>query len=240
MQQHQHHHHHHHLPGAHVWVHGFAQEGSGDPGKAVDEPVCRQKPRRKRQQQQSEAPVWCSQKQNKGFGGDSLRRGNAVDAMLSDSGTKLHSVFKAELKRHGLHVLSWQNRVEVPASAPVIYHGYAPVLDCLCATNGGGGGGGGGGALVPVEVKACRARKLKRRAAKDKGCRAPFDGFADTYGLRHQLQLCMQNAALGNVKPRGFIAYVDVQAETVSLTKLNKEVWAIAQGAAAATPTRPQ
>jgi len=84
---------------------------------------------------------------------------------------------------------------------------------------------------VPIEVKASQPRKLKRRTAKHVGMKAPFDLFADTYGLRHQLQLCLQNAALGNTKPRGFVAYVDVVNEEVKLIKINKEVWALAQAA---------
>lgn len=205
----------HSLPGAHAWVCGFANNKNGDPGKAADEPI---PPNRS-------VSKWCSSKQNRGFHGSSIRRGNAVDEMLSDSSTALHAVFKKEIEKHGLVIDSWQRCIEVPPSAPAIFQGHAPILDCLCVERKKNGGIGN---FVPVEVKACRPRKLKRRTAKDVGFKKPFDKYADTYGLRHQLQLCVQNVSLGSKKPRGFVAYVNVHDLTVTMIKLNKDLWELA------------
>lgn len=199
------------LPGAHAFVHSFAQDDSKDPTKARDEPISCTRSTQK----------WSTSKQNKGFGG-SLKRGHAVDEMLSDPSTDLHVLFKEELRKKKLSIKSWQQCVQVPASAPSVFRGYAPILDCLCVETKKNGQLGG---LVPVEVKASRPRKLKRRTAKDVGMKAPFDMFADTFGLRHQLQLCLQGAALGNSKPKGYVAYVDVAKPAVSLVTLNKQLW---------------
>tara|TARA_B100001094_G_scaffold179829_1_gene174139 strand:- start:1577 stop:2197 length:621 start_codon:yes stop_codon:yes gene_type:complete len=195
-------------PGAHCFVHSFAR--ADDPTKAVDEPV----PSNHRRG----GNKWCTGKQNRGFSGSSI---NAGDAMLSDDGTRLHAVFKEALAKKHLAIRSWQTRVDVPPSAPSIFQGFAPIMDCLCTDRSL--------TPVPVEVKASRPRKLKRRSAKDTGMKAPFDAFADTYGMRHQIQLCLQNAALGNVKPKGFVAYVDVVNEEVTLVQMNKAVWALAR-----------
>lgn len=199
-------------PGAHLFVQSFAQ-AQGDPAKAADEPIPANRPGK-----------WCTSKQNRGYSGSNIKRGNAVDEMLSNPSTKLHSVFKDALAKCGLTIQSWQTCLDVPASAPPIFHGFSPILDCLCTNKSL--------TLVPVEVKASRPRKLKRRSAKDIGMKAPFCSFADTYGMRHQLQLCLQNASLGNVKPTGYVAYVDVANEEIKLVKINKEVWALAQAAA--------
>jgi len=205
------------LPGAHAWVHSLAHESSEDPSIAVDEPI----PSNYSSSSSSSSHKWCAQKQNRGFGGSSLKRGRAVDAMLSDSSSKLHAVFKKALAKHNLEIQEWQTCVDVPSSAPSIFHGFSPILDCLCTDKSL--------ALVPVEVKASRPRKLKRRSAKDVGMKPPFCSFADTFCLRHQLQLCLQNAALGNRKPTGFLAYVDVANEEIKLVKMNKAIWALAQ-----------
>ena len=201
-------------PGAHCFVQSFCQ-AQGDPTKAADEPIPANRPGK-----------WCTSKQNRGFSGSNIKRGNAVDEMLSDPNTKLHSVFKDALAKHKLVIHSWQQCMEVPLSAPLMFHGFSPILDCLCLESNQRGT-----ALVPIEVKASRPRKLKRRSARDIGMKAPFDSFADTYGLRHQLQLCLQNAAAGNMRPKGFVAYVDVVGEKVTLVKINKGVWALAQAA---------
>ena len=204
------------LPGAHFWVHGFAHSDSVDPSKATDEAIPSNHAPRK----------WCSKKQNRAIGcSSSLKRGEAVDELICNPSSALHAMFKAELAKHKLSIESWQRCIEVPASAPPIFQGFAPVLDCLCIETKSKRSSG---SFVPIEVKACRPRKLKRRTSKDAGLRRPFDNYADNWGLRHQLQLCLQNAALGNVKPRGFVAYVDTQKPSVTLVKLNKDLWAIA------------
>lgn len=201
-------------PGAHFFVQSFAQ-AQGDPTKAADEPI-----------PSNGTEKWCTGKQNRGFSGDGKRRGNAVDEILSDPDTKLHSIFKDALAKHGLAIHSWQQCMAVPLSAPLIFHGFSPIFDCLCLECNKKSA-----TLVPVEIKASRPRKLKRRSAKNVGMKTPFDSFADTYGLRHQLQLCLQNAAIGNIKPRGFIAYVDIVNEKITLVRINKEVWTLAQTA---------
>lgn len=207
------------LPGAHTFVHSFAHDDSGDPAKARDEPIACAR----------HAKKWCTSKQNKGFAG-SIQRGRAVDEMLSNPNTELHALFKEALKKKNLTIKSWQQCVKVPSSAPPMFRGYAPILDCLCIETKARGGIGG---LVPVEVKASRPRKLKRRTAKDIGMKPPFDMFADTFGLRHQLQLCLQGIALGNSKPKGYIAYVDVTKPEVTLVTLNPKLWGCACGLAA-------
>ncbi|MBU63752.1 MAG: hypothetical protein CMI26_14770 [Opitutae bacterium] len=208
------------LPGAHAWVQGFAHDGSEDPCRASDEPLPTKAASRK----------WSSSAQNRGYSSSSIRRGNAVDGLISDPDSELHAAFKAALEKHKLKIIAWQQCVEMPPSAPEIFQGHAPVLDCVCTTTSSDKGGGGG-VFVPVEVKACRPRRqLKRRSAKDAGCKPPFQDYADTWGLRHQLQLLMQSAALGhhhhrNGKPRGFVAYVDVCRKSVTLVKLNPALW---------------
>ena len=140
---------------------------------------------------------------------------------LSNPDTKLNALFKAELAKKNLSIEGWQRCIEVSAQAPQIFRGHAPILDCLCIETKKK-------CKVPVEVKASRPRSLKRRSAKDVGMRAPFDVFSDNYALRHQLQLCLQNAALDNSKPRGYIAYVDVDKPSIKLVKLNPALWALA------------
>ena len=75
------------LPGAHAWVQGFAHDGSEDPCRASDEPLPSKVASRK----------WSSSAQNRTLV-SSIRRGNAVDGLISDPDSELHAAFKAGSK----------------------------------------------------------------------------------------------------------------------------------------------